>query len=237
MVNSRAARLDTGQTMDHTKRTIETYDRIAADYHVIATPEHRAWLEDSMREFQSRLPGKKVLVAACGEGRDSRYLQMLGVRTTSFDLSEGMLSLARASDPPGVYLHLDLRHARQIGETFDGIWACACLYHLTKAEFRACLRDFHGLLNARGVLFLNLKLGAGESFIEIPRDRYPGGVPAQEKLKGARFYSFYTRDELSGYFSEYTVEKERRDLLKEGDGAMEFWLRKQETDQAPAPTR
>ncbi len=43
--------------MDYTKRTIETYDQIAIDYHVIATPEHRAWLEDSMREFYARLPG------------------------------------------------------------------------------------------------------------------------------------------------------------------------------------
>ena len=59
--------------MDHAKRTIETYDQIATDYHVIATPEHRAWLEDSMREFYSRLPGKTALVAGCGEGRDSRY--------------------------------------------------------------------------------------------------------------------------------------------------------------------
>ena len=66
--------------MDHTNRTIQTYDRIAAAYHVIATPEHRAWLEDSMREFFSRLPGPSVLVAGCGEGRDSRYLQSLRAR-------------------------------------------------------------------------------------------------------------------------------------------------------------
>ncbi len=212
--------------MDHAKRTIETYDQIATDYHVIATPEHRAWLEDSMREFYSRLPGKTALVAGCGEGRDSRYLQTLGACVTSFDLSEGMLSLARASDPAGNYLHLDLRHTQKFGQTFDGIWACACLYHLTKPEFRICLQDFHRRLNPGGVLFLNLKLGAGERFIEIPRDGYPGGAAAKEKLSGSRFYAFYTRDELSAYFLDYSVEKERRDLLKEGDGAMEFWLKK-----------
>ena len=75
--------------IDHVTRTIETYDQIAPGYHVVSTPENRAWLEDSMREF-----------------------------------------------------------------------------------------------------------------------------------------SFYSRDELSGYFSDYTVEKERRNHLKEGEGAMEFWLRK-----------
>jgi SAM-dependent methyltransferase len=213
--------------MDHTKRTIETYDQIAAAYHVIATPEHRAWLEDSMREFFTRLPGSSVLVAGCGEGRDSRYLAGLGARVVSFDLSEGMLAIARAADPGGTYLRADLRDAHSIGSSFDGIWACACLYHLTKAEFRACLQTFHGMLRPRGVLFLNLKLGTGERFIERPRDGYPGGDVAKQTLGGSRFYAFYRREELVDYFSDFVVEKERRDILKEGEGAMEFWLRKE----------
>src|SRR4051812_20131607 len=151
--------------MDHTKRTIETYDAIAAAYHVIATPEHRAWLEDSMREFFTRLPGSSVLVAGCGEGRDSRYLSGLGARVVSFDLSDGMLALARAADPQGTYIRADLREARSIGSgLFDGIWACACLYHLTKSEFRSCLKSFQQMLHPGGVLFLNLKLGTGERF-------------------------------------------------------------------------
>jgi SAM-dependent methyltransferase len=224
--------------MDYTSRTIATYDQIANDYHLIATPEHRAWLENSMREFHSRLPGNDVLVAGCGEGRDSRYLQTLGVRVVSFDLSEGMLARARASDPTGRYLRLDLRQTQAIKERFDGIWACACLYHLTKSEFRTCLQDLHEILNPRGVLFLNLKLGAGERFIETPRDGYPGGDAAKEKLAGSRFYAFYTRDELAEYFVDYMIEKEQRDLLKEGEGAMEFWLRRRELNHStePAPS-
>jgi len=214
--------------MDPTTRTIQTYDEIAAEYHVIATPEHRAWLEDSMREFFTRLPGSSVLVAGCGEGRDSRYLGGLGALVVSFDLSDGMLALARAADPDGTYLHVDLREARSINSRFDGIWACACLYHLTKPEFRSCLKTFHQLLHPRGVLFLNLKLGTGERFIDQPRDGYPGGDEAREKLAGSRFYAFYRRDELTDYFSDFVVEKERRDILKEGEGAMEFWLRRKE---------
>jgi SAM-dependent methyltransferase len=211
---------------DHIARTIETYDAIAADYHVIATPEHRAWLEDSMRKFFRRLPGPSVLVAGCGEGRDSRFLRDLGASVVSFDLSEGMLTIARAADPAGAYLRLDLRAVATLGRTFDGIWACACLYHLSKPEFRDCLAAMRELLRPKGVLFLNLKLGTGERFIATPRSGYPGGETAQEKLGGSRFYAFYQRDELTDYFSGFVVEKERRDLLKEGEGAMEFWLRK-----------
>jgi SAM-dependent methyltransferase len=212
--------------MDHAKRTIETYDQIATAYHVIATPEHRAWLEDSMREFFARLPGAAVLIAGCGEGRDSRYLTGLGAKVVSFDLSDGMLALAQEADPSGTYLRVDLREAASIKRSFDGIWACACLYHLTKPEFRRCLRTFHRMLNPGGILFLNLKLGAGERFIATPRDGYPGGIKAKEQLAGDRFYAFYRRDELIDYFADFTIEKERRDLLQEGEGAMEFWLRK-----------
>lgn len=212
--------------MDHPDRTIATYDQIASAYHLIATPEHRSWLESSMREFFQRLPGPDVLVAGCGEGRDSRYLRDLGARVTSFDLSAGMLSLARTADPTGTYLQADLRHVATIARRFDGIWACACLYHLTKSEFRTCLADFRALLNDRGLLFLNLKLGTGERFIDVPREGYPGGAAAQEQLAGARFYAFYRREELASYFDGFAIEIERRDLLKEGEGAMEFYLRK-----------
>lgn len=215
----------------HVTRTIATYDQIAADYHLIATPAHRAWLEDSMREFHRRLPGPHVLVAGCGEGRDSRYLQSLPAIVLSFDLSRGMLDQARRSDPDGTYLQLDLRDTSSLAQTFDGIWACACLYHLTITEFATCLQDLHRLLNPNGLLFLNLKLGTGEEFIDVPRQGYPGGGAANEKLRGSRFYAFYSRTELDGYFIGFSVEKERRDLLKEGDGAMEFWLRKENSPQ------
>jgi SAM-dependent methyltransferase len=211
--------------MDHVEQTIETYDKIASSYHLVSTPENRTWLEDSMRELIARLPGRSVLVAGCGEGRDSRHLRDQGIHATSIDLSEGMLAIARAADPEGTYLRLDLRNVRSISRTFDGIWACACLYHLTKEEFRSCLADFRGLLNQQGVLFLNLKLGVGEGFIDVPRDGYPGGQAAKELLAGSRYYAFYRREELDDYFSGFTVEKERRGHLKEGEGAMEFWLR------------
>jgi hypothetical protein len=54
----------------------------------------------------------------------------------------------------------------------------------------------------------------------------PGGSTARESPGGSRFYSFCNREELEEYFTGFAVEKERRDLLKEVDGAMEFWLRK-----------
>jgi SAM-dependent methyltransferase len=171
------------------------------------------------------MTGKDVLVAGCGEGRDSRFLRDLGFNITSFDLSGGMLTIAKAKDPDGVYLKHDLRKLSELGQ-FYGIWACACLYHLTKDEFGACLKDIWNSLNPGGIFFCNLKIGEGEQYIEQPRKGYPGGEEAQEKLTGNRFYAFYELEELEEYFQEFELLKKRKDILKEGKGAMEFWLRK-----------
>ena len=211
--------------MKHVEETISTYDAIAKDYNVIATPENRAWLEGSMRLFADYLSGKSVLVAGCGEGRDSRILRDLGCDITSFDLSEGMLELARSEDPAGCYLKHDLRQIEAVG-AFDGIWACACLYHLTKDEFKQCIDSIWSILNPGGVLFCNLKLDEGEQFIERPRDGYPGGKVAQARLRGRRFYAFYELQELEVLFDRFVLLKQRKDILKEGAGAMEFWLKK-----------
>ena len=109
-----------------------------------------------MGEFFRRLPGPAVLVAGCGEGRDSRHLQGLGARVVSFDLSEGMLSLARAADPAGSYLRADLRDAGSIGGSFDGIWACASLVHLPTSDMLDVLGQLGMLLRPGGKLFVSV---------------------------------------------------------------------------------
>ena len=86
---------------EHVEQTIATYDSIATAYRITATLELRAWLEESMRVFVDYLPGARVLVPGCGDGRDSRYLSSRGLDVTSFDLSPGMLKVAISQDPGG----------------------------------------------------------------------------------------------------------------------------------------
>src|ERR1700728_4654323 len=92
---------DAHANTDHVAQTSATYNVIAPDYILTATPEMRDWEENSMRTFAGFLSGKHVLVPGCGDGRDSRFLASLGLSITSFDLSESMLSIARAHDPEG----------------------------------------------------------------------------------------------------------------------------------------
>jgi hypothetical protein len=60
---------------EHVQHTIATYDLIADDYKLTATPEMRAWEEASMRRFADYLPGKRVLVPEAG-------LLLIGLRAS-----------------------------------------------------------------------------------------------------------------------------------------------------------
>lgn len=191
--------------MDHVRRTISTYDQIASDYHLTSTAENRTWLEGSMDHLLKFLPGPRVLVIGCGEGRDSRYLGSKGALVTSIDLSHEMLKLAQASDPAGEYLRMDFRDLSSLTGKFDGVWACACLYHVSKPEFGQCLSKIRSILHPSGILYINLKLGRGECMIEVPREGYPGGSVARAELRGERYYAFYEREELNPYFAEYRI--------------------------------
>ncbi|TWT03777.1 bifunctional 2-polyprenyl-6-hydroxyphenol methylase/3-demethylubiquinol 3-O-methyltransferase UbiG [Reyranella sp. CPCC 100927] len=212
---------------DHVARNLETYDAIADHYDgVTAAPAIRAWKEASMRRFAAYLPGTRVLVPGCGEGRDSRYLQSLDLEPLSFDLSSRMLALARGKDPHGRYTCLDLRDMNRLpAGAFDGIWASGCLYHLTKAEFIDCIAACRALLAHSGVLYVSMKEGQGERYEEPTLGpRYPGGDAARALLRGVRFYAYYQRDELLAALAGFDVLHEQR--VEPAEGGFEFWLRK-----------
>lgn len=208
---------------DHAARTISTYDTIAKDYWLTSTPELRAWVQDSMHIFKTYLSGRRVLVPGCGDGRDSRYLSSLGLEVTAFDLSERMLEIAKSLDSAGEYRKLDIRDMRSLDNNYDGVFGSGCLYHLTKAEFRVCLRDIKSLLNQCGIVYVNLKEGKGQRFRVKPGPKYPGGKEARAALKGQRFYAYYSPQEMRSLFGDFTILSERK--LKHPERVREFWLR------------
>ena len=218
----------TSRCEDHVLRTIATYDAIAPHYGLTATPALRAWEESSMRLFAGDLPGRRVVVVGCGDGRDSRYLCSLGLDVLSFDLSDGMLAEARRLDPESTYQKLDCREITTLSERFDGAFASGCLYHLQRHEFRQLLADVLMLLNPLGVLYLNLKIGRGEEFRDVPDERYPGGDEARRMLRGPRYYAYYQRSELTSYFIGYDVVRQRD--VEHPQEVVEAWLRKPKGD-------
>ena len=114
-------------SVDHVTQNMETYNRIAEHYYVTATPELRAWKEESMRRFAALLPGPRVVVPGCGDGRDSRFLASLALQVTSFDLSDAMLRIARERHKSGTYLKLDLRDMANVDRSTAFGPAVACI--------------------------------------------------------------------------------------------------------------
>lgn len=208
---------------DHVAITVATYDRFAPAYRLTNTPAMQRWEQASMRRFADLLPGPRVLVPGCGDGRHSRYLSSLGLDVISFDLSAGMLAEARRADPDGEYRLLDMRDMAHIQDQYHGVWASGCLYHLTKDEFTVCVQHVHRLLAPGGIFYLIMKEGSGEKFVSQPGPNYPGGQVAQEALRGPRFYAHYRRQELLGYLTGFEIVHETAVSLDHT--GLEFWLR------------
>lgn len=82
--------------------------------------------------------------------------------------------------------------------SFDGIWACASLLHLHRAEVPQVLQNFFHMLKPGGVLFVMVKEGTGEADVK-------------ESLSSnmVRHFTYFTLTELKKLLenSRFTVEE------------------------------
>lgn len=130
-------------------------------------------LERALNAFTGRLTGRRrVLDLGCGPGRDLEFLAELGCRPVGLDLSAGMLAEARRRLPAAPLVLADLRLTPFAAGCFDGIWACASLLHLRRADLPLSLVEAGRLLRRPGgMLYLALKRGEGERWVVDTRGR------------------------------------------------------------------
>ena len=107
--------------------------------------------------------GKYILDFGCGCGRDSKYFLDNGYKVECIDGSEKLCHLARE------YLNHEVKCMRfedlsEI-EKYDGIWACSSLLHIPKNEFKGILIKLRDALKNCGILYISLKNGSGEEFL------------------------------------------------------------------------
>jgi len=105
-------------------------------------------------------PGGRILDAGCGSGRDTVALAKLGFRVTSIEASANLAALAAAHTG----LPVEVMTFDQIAwrETFDGVWACASLLHVPRADLPAAVRRLRDALLPGGILWMSFKYGAQE---------------------------------------------------------------------------
>jgi SAM-dependent methyltransferase len=146
-------------------RTIQSYDRIVADY--LLRWRDRSNMANMVERFISYLPTngrRRPMVAdiGCGPGFDAAVLRDRGLFVVGLDLSAGML-LAGRSHYPVPFVQADMRHL-PLASVFDGLWVNASLLHLPRWDAPATLLGFARILRPGGCLFLSLKQGQGESW-------------------------------------------------------------------------
>ena len=168
---------------NYSQTTIATYNKTAKEY--ILKVQKYAPVPEREKFMSLVTPGGKILDAGCGSGRDANYFASKGFTVTGIDLSDTLLSYAKATAYPNArFLTMDLR-AINLKESFDGIWACASLLHLKRGELLPVLKNFQRMLTPGGVLFLLMKEGTGEKLVTS------GTIEGD-----TRFFTYYTSDEL-----------------------------------------
>ncbi len=150
------------ETQDPIQATIATYNRIAADY--AERWQNRGILAAEAARFAALVgPHGRVLDVGCGAGFDTAVLRQQGLRAVGVDLSWGMMQAGRRHGVAETFVQADMR-ALPFAAALDGIWACASLLHVPRAQVPAVLRSFAALLKPDGALYLSVKVGDDEAW-------------------------------------------------------------------------
>lgn len=173
------------QFMDgNLQKTIATYNQIAPD--LSAKSEPKLDLKE-LNYFLSQIrTGGYILDLGCGAGRDAAYILKVGFKVVGIDLSTGMLKEAKRLHPEIDTKLMDFRKMDFEDKTFDGIWANAALVHVPRSELEPTLKEISRVIKPKGIMLITLKKGSGSKWVKEALSNYK-----------ARFYSFYSQEELN----------------------------------------
>lgn len=156
--------------MNHLEKTQETYRQIAAAY-AEANALSSSSMAGQIAKFAALLPpGSRVLDVGCGPGMDTAVLHQHNLQAIGLDYSHEMMLAGRAvQGNRGPFVRADMRRL-PVGGPIAGLWVCASLLHLVREEVLPTLHEFHRVLQPGGILYLSVKLGAGEAWVGNPYD-------------------------------------------------------------------
>ncbi len=142
-------------------KTIENYDNNAPLWAASHTKNH--WAQ-TIQKLQELLPTGKILEVGCGGGRDAAELIKAGYDYTGTDASRGMIAVAQATTPAGIFRHLSVYDLGKLQTKFDGFWACNVLLHIPRQRIGEALTAPNRTLVPNAVGLIVLKDGDGEDF-------------------------------------------------------------------------
>lgn len=133
---------------------------------------------------------KSLLEIGAGTGRDSKFFQDKGFKTTCIDLSPAMIEICKQKGLDAYVMDmLDMNFPEN---SFDAIFCLNSLLHLTKEEFPIILNKINMLLKPEGVVYLGIY--GGYDFEGIYEDDF---------YRPKRFFSFFSDDQLKFQVSRF----------------------------------
>ena len=105
-------------------------------------------------------PSGRVLDAGCGSGRDTLALAKQGFQVSSIEASAKLAALA--IEHTGMQIQVMTFDQIAWRETFDGVWACASLLHIPRADLPAAVVRLRDAMVPGGVLWMSFKYGTQE---------------------------------------------------------------------------
>lgn len=149
----------------------------------------------------------RILDFGCGSGRDTKYFLDCGYQVEAID---GSMELCRAaSEYTGIHVKQMLFQELAEVEKYDGIWACASILHVKKAELPDIIRKMSLATKENGIIYVSFKY-----------EDYEGE-------RNGRYFTDMTEismKELLAAFPELVVEKQWvTDDVRAGRGD-ERWL-------------
>ncbi len=152
-----------------------------------------------------------VLEIGCGNGRDAKEILRHTAHYVGIDISESMISVAKAHAPEGVFVVADVENYK-FSQGLDAVFSFASLLHSDKDAVRRILQKLHAALNEGGVVFISLKNAHYRE--ESKTDEF-----------GTRHYFFYTPKDIKEMAEGYSVVWENEQDLR-GQKWLEIILKK-----------
>ena len=139
------------------------YDQCAAAYHESRRSEAGRELGALLSVLED---GAAVLDIGCGAGAPVAKTLAERFRVTGVDISDSMISLAKANVPTGTFMRSDIMSVEFAPSTFDAATAFYSIFHVPRKEHPTLLRRIYEWLKPGGYLLCLLPHYDEETYLD-----------------------------------------------------------------------